>query len=258
VTSSQRGHQNRARAESFGAVAARYDRIRPDYPPAALDALLASAPADALDIGIGTGKLARLLTDRGVAVTGVEIDEDMAVVARGYGLRVDVASFESWAPHGAHFDLITAAQAWHWIDPVIAIPKAAGLLRPGGLLALLWNYPQFDDRTQAVLDRVYAAAAPELSRSSVLRGAGPATVPIYLDQLVSSAEFASVEHRRFPWDQVYSGAEWLELTSTHSDHLVLDPTRLDRLLADLGAAIDALGGSVTARYVTEAVLARAR
>lgn len=256
MTSSERSHQNRARAEAFGAVAAQYDRIRPTYPPAAIDALVTSSPADALDIGIGTGKLARLLTERGVAVTGVEIDEGMAAVARGYGLRVDIASFESWAPYGARFDLITAAQAWHWIDPVIAIPKAAGLLRPGGLLALLWNYPQFDDRTQGVLDRVYAAAAPELSRSSVLRGAGPATVPSYVDQLVNSAAFASVEHRRFPWDQIYSRVQWLELTSTHSDHLVLDPARLARLLAALGAAIDSLGGSVTARYVTEAVLAR--
>jgi SAM-dependent methyltransferase len=251
-----RSHENRARAEAFGAVAARYDRIRPDYPPAALDVLLASAPADALDIGIGTGKLARLLTDRGVAVTGVEIDEDMAAVAREYGLRVDTTSFESWASTGAHFDLITAAQAWHWIDPITAIPKVAGLLRPGGLLALLWNYPRFDERTQAILDQVYATIAPELSRSSVLRGAGPATVPIYVDQLVESAAFASVEHRRFPWDQPYSRQQWLELTSTHSDHLVLDPAQLARLLAGLGAAIDSLGGSITARYVTEAVLAR--
>src|SRR3954454_7614859 len=112
-------HANRARAESFGAVAANYDRYRPGYPETLIDDLLALRPTDVLDIGCGTGKAARQLVARGLDVLGVEIDPEMAAVARAHGLAVEVVGFEQWEPAGRTFDLIVCGQAWHWIDPRI-------------------------------------------------------------------------------------------------------------------------------------------
>lgn len=54
-------HQDRARAQSFGTDAARYDRARPSYPAALVDALLEEKADRVLDVGCGTGKAARLL-----------------------------------------------------------------------------------------------------------------------------------------------------------------------------------------------------
>src|ERR1700730_7980841 len=65
-------HENRRRAESFGEEAERYDRARPSYPAALVDELLASKPARVLDVGCGTGKVARLFLARAGAVLGVE------------------------------------------------------------------------------------------------------------------------------------------------------------------------------------------
>jgi SAM-dependent methyltransferase len=36
-------------------------------------------------------------------------------------------------------DAILVAQAWHWVEPSLAIPEAARVLAPGGRLGLLWN-----------------------------------------------------------------------------------------------------------------------
>src|SRR5215470_12464220 len=36
-------------------------------------------------------------------------------------------------------DTVLVAQAWHWMDPVRAVPEVARVLRPGGQLGLLWN-----------------------------------------------------------------------------------------------------------------------
>ena len=76
----ERLHQDRSRAESFGSVAVLYDRARPSYPPALIDALTAGGAPTVLDVGCGTGIAAALLVARGCEVTGVEVDPRMAEI----------------------------------------------------------------------------------------------------------------------------------------------------------------------------------
>jgi SAM-dependent methyltransferase len=249
----ERGHTNRVRAESFGALAEAYDAARPGYPQPLIDDLVALHPADVLDIGCGTGKAARMLAARGLPVLGVEVDPQMADVARRHGIYVELGAFETWDAAARRFDLITCAQAWHWIDGAAGARKAAALLRPGGTLALFWNFARFDHASQYALDRAYESAAPELSRKSVVRGGGPATVPEHLRELAEV--FAKVSQVNYDWIQAYSREQWLALVRTHSDHSTLPPERLDRLTRALGAEIDSLGGTLVVRYRTEAVFA---
>jgi SAM-dependent methyltransferase len=248
-------HTDRARAQSFGGVADAYDEFRPSYPDALIDDLAGLHPAGVLDVGCGTGKAARQLLARGLSVLGVEVDEQMATIARRHGLRVEVASFEAWAPRDRQFDLITCGQAWHWVDPAVGMPKAAGLLRPGGTLALFWNYDDLDGPTQSTLDGVYRELAPELLRSVVV-GRGLQTDRPHVDDLRGSGLFTSVEVRTYRWERRYSRADWLGMVQTHSDHLRLDPDRRAELVEALGRAIDAIGGSIDSHYGTYAVLAR--
>src|SRR5262245_45543844 len=69
----------------FGGLAAGYDRYRPDYPPAAIDFIIARcglAPgARFVDVGCGTGISTRLFGARGLAGIGVEPNADMRRVA---------------------------------------------------------------------------------------------------------------------------------------------------------------------------------
>jgi SAM-dependent methyltransferase len=252
---SDRLHTNRVRAESFGAGAAAYDRARPSYPPALIDDLLAHPPARALDVGCGTGKAARQIADRGVSVLGVEIDERMAAVARQHGIDVEIGGFESWDAAGRVFDLIVSGQAWHWIDPDLGAAKAVELLRPGGLLAPFWNFSTLEIGLGRRIDAAYDRVAPKL-RNSIVHGAGPQSVPPLVAGLRAGGRFATVEHRRYPWDIDYTRAQWLELMQTHSDHSTLPPAQLARLLEAVGAAIG--DDVVRAHYVTEAIFARPR
>ncbi len=253
-----RSHTNRTRAESFGVGAVAYDRIRPSYPRQLIDDLLADNPETALDVGCGTGKAARLLAERGVAVLGVEIDERMADVARLHGITVDIGSFEQWDAAGRRFDLIVSAQAWHWVDPVAGTAKAQALLRRGGLLAPFWNFSALDRDLQRRIDAAYSRVAPQVTDRSVVRRGGPATIPPQIAALQAAGAFTSVEHRRYPWEKRYSRDEWLDLIQTHSDHSTLPAAQLAALVEAVGDAIDAAGGIVHAHYTTEAVLARNR
>lgn len=249
-----RAHHQRERAESFGSVAGEYHRYRPGYPRELVADLVALRPASVLDIGCGTGKAALLLAASGLRVFGVEVDPRMAEVARAHGLDVEVGSFEQWDGRGRTFDLITCAQAWHWVDPAAGIPKAARLLAPGGTVALFWNYDEPDSDTRAVLDGVYERAAPGL-RASFATGARRRAHREYAGDLRASGSFGDVTTRTYSWQRAVPLEQWLGRFGTHSDHLALGPRRLDTVLRELRAALG--GREITLTGGTYVILARA-
>lgn len=256
VSNERPAYADRGRAESFGAVAEHYERFRPNYPAALIDDLVALRPGEVLDVGCGTGKAARQLVEGGLTVLGVEVDPQMAAVARRHGVNVEIASFEAWPSAGRRFDLITCAQAWHWVDPNVGVPKAARALRPGGTLALFWNRDGLDEQTQTALDRAYRRHAPELLQPVGVVDNMRRLDPRHVDGLTASGLFASIDVRVYPWDCTYIRDDWLGMVQTYSDHIRLDPVHHAGLLTALGAEIDALGGVITSHYRTHAVFAR--
>ncbi len=254
---SERMHEDRARALSFGGVATLYDRARPSYPPALIDALMDLAPRHVLDVGCGTGKAARLLVERGCDVLGVEPDPSMAAIARSHGITVEEATFEGWDPRGRVYDLIVSGQAWHWVDPELGVAKAASLLHPGGHLGVFWNRGRPDSEAAQALDAVYMRIAPEIAKTNV--AINPTEEPAdRFEEFGSAGLFTDVEARAYPWDAVYDHAGWIDFIATHSDHVGLPAPQRRALLDALGDAVDALGGTMTYHYSTLLVLAKRR
>ena len=50
----------------------------------------------------------------------------------------------------ASVDAALAAQMWHWVDPVRACAELGRVIKPGGVLGILWNLR--DDRVQWIAD----------------------------------------------------------------------------------------------------------
>jgi SAM-dependent methyltransferase len=252
-------HQQRQVAESFGSDAARYDRARPSYPSALVERIIAASPGRAvLDVGCGTGIAARLFQAAGCRVVGVDPDARMADLGRQGGLDVEVATFEAWDPAGRVFDTVIAAQAWHWVDPVAGAAKAAEALRPGGRLAAFWNAFQPPDDLLQAFAAVYRRVDTGLPFSVWDRP----LLDIYLagcakaaDAIRQAGGFGEPEQWRFDWDLLYTRDEWLELVPTLGGHSQIAPDRLAELLAGIGSAIDAAGGSFKVEYATVVVTA---
>ena len=239
------------RSKLFDQEAERYDRYRPSYPDPLIDELLGAAPGtlSVLDVGCGTGIASRQIADRGAEVLGVEVAPRMAEIARGHGIDVEISAFEEWDAAGRTFDRVTSAQAWHWLDLPLATTKAAALLRPGGLLGLIWNAGCPTDDLTDVLEDVYASVLPP-GCHRVFRGYAadrPEDVRTGLDAEIDAisavTDLGEPTMRWFPWTRTFQRDEWLNQLLSRSDHTALAADVLDRLLDRVGTAIDDHGGS---------------
>lgn len=248
-------YEDRRRASSFGDDARQYDRARPTYPSELIDDVVEGDGADVLDVGCGTGRVARLLAERACTVLGVEPDERMAAIAREKGIDVHIATFEDWDDGGRRFDALTSGQAWHWVNPERGVPKAAQVLRSGGRLAVFWNIARHRDDVMAAIRSVYEPRRPDLLDNTVALGTAQLDTRGDAQPFERSDDFVDVEQREYTWTREQTTAEWLDELPTHSSHRLLPPDELATLLDGLRAV---LPSSLRTTFRTRAVFATRR
>lgn len=244
------------RAVIFGEDAITYDRHRPTYPPEAIAHVLNLVSVnEALEIGAGTGLATRDIARDGLELVCLEPSPHMAEILRAKnlpGIEVVESSFEEWVGPRGSFDLIYAAQAWHWVDRESGYEKAHGHLRPEGVLALMWNIPE--DR-YAPFEDVYAEHAPQLLTEHDERIKRRDSHDWSADLIASGFEDVGVF--RHSWSALLEAAEIRALYSTYSDHMMLPEPGRAELLAALEAEVERMGGSMSFQYRTDVFSGRA-
>ncbi len=136
---------HRAAAAGFAAGAEAYVRGRPGYPPEALEwlrgALGLLEGKVAIDLGAGTGKFTKHLLATGARVIAVDPVPQMLDQ-----LRRNVPAAEPLVGDAEHIpvlagsaDAVVCSQSFHWFARPTALAEIHRVLRPGGVLGLIWN-----------------------------------------------------------------------------------------------------------------------
>ncbi len=263
------------RARSFGAAAADYDKYRPRYPDQMVDDVVATLSGRrALEVGAGTGIATAAFAARGMAMTCIEPDAEMAAMlsakfAADADLHVNVATFEEWSaarPAGAPgFDGLISAQAWHWTDPKTRWADADAAVRSGGMIALFWNEDHHAD--PRVLDAFTAAydrrgIEIRLVRTETALSSDPNKI---VDQrrpdgwpeghAEADEYFTNLRTYQYHWTDRMSVGDYVARINTTSAHLILSPEARDDMTAELIATLTTYGDEIELAMTTDLAMA---
>jgi SAM-dependent methyltransferase len=227
---------------TFDQDAELYDKARPDYPEQIFDDLFAlgglASDAAVLELGCGTGQATRHLARRGGSVVCIELGASLAAVARRNlesfpRVGVITSDFESWEPRESRFDVVFAASSWHWLDPELRYAKAARVLKPTGILAIVDNghaFPDGFDPFFTEIQRCYEAIGEPHLEWPPPR---PEDEPDRREEIERTGLFEVVGVKRQVWPVDYSADTYIDVLNTYSGHIAWEQSKRDQLYAEV-------------------------
>jgi len=228
----------------FGRRADDYRRHRAGFPDSLFERLAALGAGRAgqtvVDLGTGTGTLARGFALRGCTAIGIDPDARMLAAARAldaeHGARVDYreARAEQTGLAAQCADVVSAGQCWHWFERAAAAREVARILRPGGWLLIAYlDWIPLRGNAVETTERLVLQHCPGWKGAR-----GPAAYP--WERELRDAGYR--EPQSFSYDVVipYSHEAWRGRVRTcNALGAVLPSAAVDAFDADLAAALAA-------------------
>jgi SAM-dependent methyltransferase len=226
----------------FGKTASDYRAFRAGFPPEFFETLLRRgdivAGQRALDLGTGTGTVARGLARLGLSVMGIDpspaLLAEAAALDREAGVHVDyqLGRAENLPQADASLDLVTAGQCWHWFDRPRTAAQAARVLRPGGRIVIAhFDWLPLPTNVVEATEALILAFNPAWTLAG-----GSGIYPAWLGDL-AAASFTRLETFSFDTTVTYTREAWRgRIRASAGVKASLDPeaiARFDAALAEL-------------------------
>lgn len=199
----------------FNQAAQYYDKYRPGYPKEIIDSLILvsgiTEGSDLLEIGCGSGKATRQLVGYGFNIFGIDPGEDLVRIGndrfKNDSIHFVKGRFEEYDFKDAKFDVVFAAQSFHWVPQPIGYQKCADILKDNGYIALLWNmYILCDndtDRELLDISNRYGGIADFLTETEY-----ESRIDSIVSQIVDSNLFERPTVIKKLWTQNYTADEF--------------------------------------------------
>jgi SAM-dependent methyltransferase len=227
----------------FGKTASDYARYRAGFPDELFERLSALGifrpGTTVLDLGTGTGTLARGFALRGCDVAALDPAAELLAQARrldeqsGTSIRYVQARAEDQPFGDCEFDVVSAGQCWHWFDRPRAASEAHRVLNSGGWIVIA----HFDWIPIAgnVVDATEQLIMQHNPRWQMAGGDG-----VHAGELadVARAGFSNVESFSFDAGTLYTHDAWRgRIRASAGVSASLTPEEVARFDADLAALL---------------------
>lgn len=197
----------------FGRTADDYARHRAGFPPELFERLagfgIGRSGQYVVDLGTGTGTLARGFAARGCRVTGIDRSPELLDQARrldvAAGVVVDyrVASAEATGLPAGSVDVVSAGQCWHWFDRPTAASEARRVLRPGAAIVIChFDWLPLQGNVVEATEALILKHNPDWGAAG-----GLGMYPAWTRDLAAAA-FGAIETFSFDLDVTYTHEAW--------------------------------------------------
>jgi SAM-dependent methyltransferase len=197
------------------------------YPAEAVEWVVGKGPARVLELQAGEGELTPALAGLGHDVLATDPSPRLLarLAARVPSARTAVARAEDIPLPAASVDIVVAGARFRTVDPSRALPEIARVLRPGGVLALIWNS---GDHKVPWVRKMFAL----MGVTSSTAGRNP---------LEASDLFIQTDHRAFRQWQRFDRHTLVDFVAASEKAATLGPDERESLLAEAAELYDGYG-----------------
>ncbi|MBO4747424.1 MAG: methyltransferase domain-containing protein [Clostridiales bacterium] len=208
----------------FDTIPDQFDKYRPRYSQELFDKLIDYAKIgpgkEVLELGPGTGQASEPIIKTGCDYHAIELGEHLyAKMKEKYAdlpnFSIVNDDFITYDFGDQKFDMIYSAATIQWIPEEIAYSKTFDLLKPGGVLAMMFTRGDYKESNEALYDKIQKVYEdyfkPETKYAQ--GGFGYKNAPAY--------GFTEVETYNFYGTRELTADDYVEYSRTHCDHLVI-------------------------------------
>ncbi|OBV30037.1 methyltransferase [Helicobacter sp. CLO-3] len=177
---------------------AKYYHNRPAYSAMLLEKLIScindkklpTKDLSVVEVGAGTGKLSKMLSNFGLKLTAIEPNDNMRNEGINYTKNTSIVwksgSGENTGVESNVADWVIMASSFHWTDPAQSLPEFARILKDGGYFTAIWNPRNIKpDSVFYEIEEEIKRIVPELNRVS----SGSQNTKKWEEVLVSTGDF---------------------------------------------------------------------
>lgn len=244
-------------SEMFDKAAEYYDKFRPGYPKEIIETLVTntqlSKDSTTLEIGAGSGKATEFFKDYGFSIRCIEPGQNLVrngqIKYKDYSnIKFECGRFEEIEADTEKYDVIYAAQSFHWIPQPIGYQKCAQMLNDNGYLAVFWNMylisDQKADNELLKLSQKYGGFADFVNEEQCEN-----RIQSIVNSIQESGLFETPFVYKHLWEQEYTAEEYYGFVLTGNRFLQLSDEVKNNAHEEIKEHAKKFGGKIIRPYL---------